>query len=134
MNDKAERTRKANDLILTIANYGRKFFQHNGRISRFELDARGRIWFIDAYRESRIYTHYAHGHWRGFSEGGTLRDLVIALRKHIKSIDRTKVAKDSAQSPNSSGFKNNLSALRSLGVLEYDGPQSVKALPVLFLE
>jgi len=85
MNDKAERTRKANDLILTIANYGRKFFQHNGRISRFELDARGRIWFIDAYRESRIYTHYAHGHWRGFSEGGTLRDLVIALRKYIAS-------------------------------------------------
>jgi len=85
MNDKAARLKKANNLILTIANCGRKFFQHNERISRFELDARGRIWFIDAYRESRIYTHYTHGRWQGFSEGGTLRDLVIALRKYIAS-------------------------------------------------
>jgi len=60
--------------------------------------------------------------------------LSSLIEAYPHSIDRAKVAEASAQSPNSSGFKNNLSALRSLGVLEYDGPQSVKALPVLFLE
>jgi len=62
------------------------------------------------------------------------RILSILIEAYPHSIDRTKVADDSGQSPNSSGFKNNLSSLRSLGVLEYDGVQSVKALPVLFLE
>jgi len=60
------------------------------------------------------------------------RILSILIEAYPHSIDRTKVADDSGQSPNSSGFKNNLSSLRSLGVLEYDGVQSVKALPVLF--
>ena len=41
------------------------------------------MWFVDGYREDRIYTHYTRGRWRGFSEGGTLRDLVIRLRDFI---------------------------------------------------
>jgi hypothetical protein len=81
--NKSERLQKANALLETIADCGRKFFRHNDLVSRFELDRRGRIWFIDAYRSARIYTHYTRGRWRGFSEGGTLRDLVIALRNYI---------------------------------------------------
>jgi hypothetical protein len=81
---KDERASLANSFIDAIASCGRKFFFHNGRISRFEVDARGRVWFIDAYNERRIYTHYKY-RWRGFSEGGTLRSLVEKLRDFIRT-------------------------------------------------
>jgi uncharacterized protein len=38
------------------------------------------------------------------------------------------------QSPTSSGYSNNLGALRSLGFIDYPAPGSVVALPVLFLK
>ncbi len=85
MSEKDKRLEQANELLKVIANCGRKFFFHNGRVSHFEIDGRGRVWFIDAYREARIYTHYIQGRWHGFSEGGTLRDLVIRLRDYILS-------------------------------------------------
>lgn len=81
---KKDRADRANQLLAAIAGCGRKFFWHNGRTSRFEVDDRGRIWFIDSYREVRIYTHY-EGRWRGFSEGGTLRGLITQLRDFIRS-------------------------------------------------
>jgi hypothetical protein len=81
---KKVRAERANAFIATIAGCGRKFFSHEGRISRFEVDRRGRIWFIDAWRESKIYTHHS-GRWRGFSEGGTLRHLVEKLRDFIST-------------------------------------------------
>jgi len=77
-----ERLVIANQLIDVIASHGRRFFHHNGRVSRFELDHRGRVWFVDKYTNSRIYTHYRY-HWRDFTEGGTLRNLVIELRDYI---------------------------------------------------
>jgi len=83
--EKQSRLESANQLLNAIASCGRRFFAHHGRVSRFELDAGGRVWFVDAYREARIYTHHANGHWRGFSEGGTLRSLVIALRDYIQT-------------------------------------------------
>jgi hypothetical protein len=83
---KADRAALANAFIEAIASCGRKFFFHNGRASRFEVDARGRVWFIDAYSEHRIYTHYGY-RWRGFSEGGTLRSLVEKLRDFIRTGD-----------------------------------------------
>ena len=70
---------------MVIASYGRRFFTHQGRVSRFELDAGGRVWFVDAFAGARIYTHHTNGRWRGFSEGGTLRSLVIALRDYIQT-------------------------------------------------
>lgn len=85
MGEKQKRLHNANELIKTIATCGRKFFCHSGRVSRFETDGRGRIWFVDSYDEARIYTHYTQGRWRGFSEGGTLRALVIALRDFIST-------------------------------------------------
>jgi hypothetical protein len=60
--------------------------------------------------------------------------LEALIEAYPDSMLRIDVAEASRQSPNSSGFKNNLSALRSLGVIEYEGSQSVKALSVLFLE
>ena len=83
MSDKQSRAESANELLMTIADSGRQFFHHGGNVSRFELDNRGRVWFIDGYNGARIYTHYTKGSWRGFSEGGTLRGLVVALRDYI---------------------------------------------------
>ena len=81
----ADRVKRANRLIETIATCGRRFFNyrdHGGTIGRFERDRRGKIFFIDGWSGKRIYTHYA-GHWYGFSEGGTMRDRVIKLRDFI---------------------------------------------------
>lgn len=81
---KKTRAEQANMFLAAIAGCGRRFFAHSGRVSRFEVDDRGRVWFIDAYREARIYTHYKY-RWRGFSEGGTLRGLVLQLRDFIRT-------------------------------------------------
>lgn len=82
---KTERAEQANQLLAAIAGCGRKFFAHNGRVSRFEVDDRGRIWFVDAYREAKIYTACKWSRWRGFSEGGTLLALVLQLCDFIRS-------------------------------------------------
>lgn len=83
MYKKFERLEKANKIIQTIAGCGRKFFSHGDKVSHFFIDERGRVWFIDAYTDKAIYTHYTQGRWRGFSEGGTQRSAVIALRDYI---------------------------------------------------
>lgn len=80
--DKEDCLARANHLLVVIASYGRRFFHHKGRVSRLECDARGRIWFIDCFSEKRIYTHYPHT-WRGFSGGGTMKELIVALRDFV---------------------------------------------------
>ncbi len=77
----------ANGLLETIATFGRRFFSHDGRVARLELDHRGRVWFHDHYTGLRIYTHYA-GRWRGFTSGGTMRSLIENLRDYIKRGER----------------------------------------------
>jgi len=81
---KHERLAQANRLLLIISQHGRQFFRNkkDGRIAQFEVDDRGRIWFIDDYKGARIYTHktgYGHNPWKGFSHGGTLQCLAKAL-------------------------------------------------------
>ncbi len=88
---KAERIDKANRFIAVVAGCGRRFFHHDGRVSYFKVDNRGRIWFVDKYTPQRqIYTHYA-GRWKWFSEGGTLRDLVIHLRDFIRTGEKQRL-------------------------------------------
>ena len=84
MQSLANRANRANELIETIADRGREFFSHPDRhgVSRFEVATNSRIWFVDGYTGKRIYLHYKY--WgREFSEGGTLRDLVNALKIYI---------------------------------------------------
>ncbi|OUL59226.1 hypothetical protein B1199_02875 [Pseudoalteromonas ulvae] len=71
-----------NELINQIAAHGRKFFRCDGRVSFVERDSRGKVWFVDSWKGDRIYTHY-HGSWKGFSHGGTLRNLVEQFRNYI---------------------------------------------------
>lgn len=60
--------------------------------------------------------------------------LQVLIDAYPNAVDRVTLAGQAGQSPNSSGYKNNLGALRSLGVIDYAGPDAAKALPVLFLE
>lgn len=79
--DRQRRVNVSNQFLAAIAGCGRRFFLYDDRVSRFELDERGRVWFIDGYLGARIYTH--HWRWRGFSHGGTLLSLCKALREYI---------------------------------------------------
>lgn len=96
-NRKEARVRVANAFIEVISNRGRHFFRYidretaTSRGSRFELDAHGRIWFVDAYRGARIYTHHP-GRWRGFTNGGTMRRLVEKLRDYIRTGEKPRLA------------------------------------------
>lgn len=82
---KTERLSHANELVRVISKHGRRFFYSakSDTTARLELDARGRVWWIDDYRGARIYVAYP-GRWRGFSHGGTMRALVEALRDYIQ--------------------------------------------------
>ena len=62
------------------------------------------------------------------------RILEILIGSYPNPVDRALCAERAGQSPTSSGFTNNLGALRSLGVIEYPDARSVRAEPVLFLE
>ena len=77
-----ERVEHANALIKVISEHGRKFFEHKGALATLELDKNGKVWVVDEYTKARVYTHY-RGHWYGFYHGGTLRDLVCAMRDYI---------------------------------------------------
>ena len=93
MDQQRERAGKVNKLLEVIASCGRRFFAYPQRygVSRFEVDRRGRIWFIDGYTGRRIYLHYRN--WgRGFSEGGTLRDLVNSLKRYIATGEPAKAS------------------------------------------
>lgn len=84
MQEKQQRAIKVNELILTIANCGRRFFysKEKNRYAKIEVDDRGRVWWTDDYSGRRIYTHYPY--WsKGFTHGGALRELVNAFRNYI---------------------------------------------------
>lgn len=50
-----------------------------------EVDVRGKVWFIDDFSGKRVFTHETvwGGRWRGFTHGGTLKDVVKAFRDYI---------------------------------------------------
>lgn len=78
-----ERVEVANKFLEIISRHGRRFFHHKDRVSRFELDHRGRVWFVDSYNKRRIWTHQDGSWGRYFTNGGTLLILCKALREFI---------------------------------------------------
>jgi hypothetical protein len=62
-------------------------------------------------------------------QGRLLRALIEV---YPASLDRAELAERAEQSSTSSGYANNLGALRSLGVLTYPRPGQVAATPRLF--
>lgn len=62
------------------------------------------------------------------------RILEILIGSYPNPVDRALCAERAGQSPTSSGYTNNLGALRSLGVIDYPDARSVRAESLLFLE
>lgn len=83
---KHERLAEANNLIKTISDYGRRFFYSakNDRVAHMMIGHRGHIYFVDDYSGKAIYVAY-NGHWRGWSHGGTLRDLIKELANFVRT-------------------------------------------------
>ena len=86
---KRQRAEHVNQAIRIIADHGRRFFydEVTNRYANMEVDQRGKVWFIDSYSGKRIFTHETvwGGKWRGFSNGGTLRQLVENFRDYIRT-------------------------------------------------
>ena len=84
---KRQRCEQVNQVIRIIADHGRRFFysQAVNRYASMEVDNRGKVWLIDDYSGKRIFTHDTvwGGKWRGFSHGGTLKDLIKEFRDYI---------------------------------------------------
>lgn len=79
-----------NRIIEVIAKYGRHFLSSNSDrrepeanpfIAQFEVDQCGKLWYIDRYKQRPILVRLDK--WRGFSDGGTLRDVIEHMRDHI---------------------------------------------------
>lgn len=65
------------------------------------------------------------------SQAAILKALIEA---YPEDVDKVQLAETAGQSVTSSGYTNNLGALRSLGLVDYPKPGRAVALPVLFLE
>lgn len=81
MINKVERINQVNKLITYISSIGRRFFNDDYKVSCMFLK-NGRVWFYDSYSGKNIYTHYS-GRWRGFTHGGTMRNLIIEFKNYI---------------------------------------------------
>lgn len=62
------------------------------------------------------------------------RIIATLIQAYPREVDRAELAELSSQSATSSGYANNLGALRSLGLLDYPSKGSVIATPALFLD
>lgn len=89
LSEKQQRAEHCNQAIRVIADHGRRFFFNKGmqRYASIEVDGRGRIWWVDDYSSARIYLLPSgfENRWRGFSHGGTLRNLVEQFRDYIRT-------------------------------------------------
>ena len=88
-----DRVRHANELIKAISDHGRRFFwsERDQRVAKLELDQRGKVWWVDDYRGTRVCIEKMGGYehrWHGFSHGGTLKSLVQGMREYIKTGER----------------------------------------------
>lgn len=77
---KRERAERCNHLLKAIAATGRRFFRVEDGAACLRVDRRGHVYFVEG--KTRIYTHYEGG-WRKFQHGGTLKNLIVAMRQYI---------------------------------------------------
>ena len=75
-----------------------------------------------------------HAAWLGRLSGSQGRLLRVLIDHYPGAMDRTQLAEAAGQSPTSSGFANNLGALRSLGLVDYPQRGEVVATDLLFPE
>jgi hypothetical protein len=85
--DRQERLEKANELLQVIASTGRRFFRHQDRVAEIYLWF-DRLYYCDAYTRRSIYLHSPNSNWRGFSHGGTMKNLIRALKDYVWTGER----------------------------------------------
>lgn len=87
--EKQARVEHINALIGTIAKYGRRFFYCEKRqaTAKMMMSGRGHLYWQDDYTNKLIYVAYRY-EWRGFSHGGTLKDLVRQFAHYIRTGDK----------------------------------------------
>ena len=100
----------------------------------------GGVQLTDAGRDlaamptTRLTLAEVHDHWCGIVNGPRAEILRKLIEAHPKSIDKTELAAAVGASPTSSGYQNNLGALRSLGAITYPLAGYVAASDLLFPE
>ncbi|MCP4573272.1 MAG: hypothetical protein GY838_13035 [bacterium] len=83
---RGERLRHVNCLVVLISALGRRFFAFGRETDFMDMDARGRLWWNQRWNDKRLYLHGPGTILRrGFTHGGTLRELVLALREYVLS-------------------------------------------------
>lgn len=85
LQQKVERLEQVNALVTVISTYGRRFFYNatNDRIAQMVIGKGGHLYWVDDYTRKPIYIA-REDHWRYFSHGGTLRDLVKRLAQYVR--------------------------------------------------
>jgi hypothetical protein len=87
--EKHQRAEHVNQVIKIIADHGRRFFYNATTqvYSSMHVDRYGKVWFVDHYTGKAILTTETAwgGRWKGFSNGGTLKDLVKEFRDYIRT-------------------------------------------------
>lgn len=79
-----ERMAVANQVLMALAKSERNFFRNKttGEVSQFTRKGNGAIHFLDNY--SKMQVRIVKGkEWPGFTNGGTMRDLVEMLYGYI---------------------------------------------------
>lgn len=85
------RMEQVNASIRVIGSLGRRFLSENSDrrnpvenpwFAHFTVDQRNEIWFMDRYTRKGILIRLRE--WPGFSDGGTLRDLVTHMAAYIE--------------------------------------------------
>jgi hypothetical protein len=80
--EKRQRLEKANQLIQCIAFTGRRYFNHFGKVSFFELDQSGVLWFVDSVSQFRVNPQNDN-QWKRLNLGKIALDVALALTEYI---------------------------------------------------
>ena len=86
----AARQQQVHAIIRVIGSHGRHFLSENSDhralvenpfFAHFRVDDRRELWYVDRYSRKDILVR--HSEWPGFSDGGTLRDLIKHFADYI---------------------------------------------------
>lgn len=85
--ERDERINHVNEVVRHISSYGSRFFTHEGRVAKI-VELKGKLWWLDDYKGTPVFIDKISGYqpaMRGFSHGGTLRELVLHFRDYIRT-------------------------------------------------
>jgi hypothetical protein len=80
---KEQRLNQANAFIAAVASCGRQFFRRQNGVSSFLFTDANKLVFVDAHTKIMVDVLQPPVKWKGFSNGGTLVDVVGSLARYI---------------------------------------------------